>query len=170
MLYFMKYGIMSRITDGKEKDRMVYGRESKTLRKIIINVCILLMTSLGIENIVFSLPYQFKFTPFLENHYRFLHIEMIYLHKTLSTIIGFILLFLSYRLYKRMRIAWMLVIIIEPVSLLLKVIKYHDHFNTLILVELLVLCVLSIYHKEFNRRSDPINLKKGVLIAVSSIL
>ncbi len=138
-------------------------------KKFLINFSIIWIILSGIENIVSAWPCKFKALSLFRQYDKFIHLKTILIHKDLSIITGLILIFLSYRLYKRMKVAWMIMLIILPVSLVLKITKYHTFINVPIIVEAFVICTLIAYYRDFNRESDPISLKVGITIALGSM-
>lgn len=139
------------------------------LKQVIVNVSILFIIVSGIGNIVFSLPYKFKILSFIDQHYEFFTHETISLHRIMSTVIGFIFIFLSYRLYKRMRMAWVISLSMLSMSLLLHILRFHQYINVFTLCEVFIIIVLTLSYKDFNRVSNPINLKWGIILASVSI-
>ncbi len=139
-------------------------------KRWIENMAITIMVLLGISNIILSLPYRFEILSLAGQYYRFLHPDTVVIHRTLSTISGFVLLFLSYRLFKRMRTAWIITLCILPVSLLLHVIRFHYYINIFTILEFFIVIILILGYKDFNKATDPIILKWGITIASVSIL
>lgn len=147
---------------------MVDNKSFKRYKHYVENLAILLIVLSGISNIVLSLPYRFKILSALELYYH-LNAESIMIHGTVSTIAGFILIVLSYRLYKRMRMAWTIMVGILPVSLILHILKFHDYLNVFTLAESFVIVILLLGYKDFNRESNPVNLKWGIVMASVSL-
>ncbi|MDP4151999.1 MAG: phosphatidylglycerol lysyltransferase domain-containing protein [Bacillota bacterium] len=147
-------------------------KRSEIINKIIINIqnaAITLIVFSGISNIVLSLPYKFKMVKTIGKYYRILNPEYISIHRTFSTLAGFILLLISFRLYKRMRMAWVLALCILPVSLILHVLRFHNYINIFTFSESLIIIVLSLSYKDFHRASSPLRLKAGITIASISV-
>lgn len=156
---------------GKYKQNLYKGvLEMKEKFKVIIqNIAILMLIFSGIAKIIF---------PFLHNHgimhyvYRFyseVYPQTIVIHNTLNVIIGFLTLFLAFKLYKRIRYAWIIEIIMLSMSILLHSIRTFNLSLILLLCEAFILIVLIIYKNDFKRRSDKITVKYGVIIAFFSI-
>lgn len=139
------------------------------LKRYVINLDVILIIILGMGNIIFSLPYKFKIMSYNQRNYAFFTPEIISLHRTMSTVVGFILIFLSYRLFKRMRMAWVVTMSILPMSLLLHILKFHQYINIFTVFELLIILTLASAYKDFNRASNPINLKWGIALASASV-
>ena len=139
------------------------------IKRYIINTCILLLILSGIVNIISTFPDKFKMLYLLGEHYKVLRLQTITIHRDLTVLNAFILIFLSFRLYKRMKVAWMIVITMIPVAIVLKIIKYHSFTKTSILLEIFILIVLLINYRDFDKESDPINFKKGIAIASISL-
>lgn len=146
-----------------------FNTDSKTWR-ITTNIAILLIILSGLENIFLSLPHNLSVIKGLELHYSIFSPYTIAIHRAMSTAVGAILIFISYRLYKRMRIAWLITICILPMSLLLRIFRLHDIINVFTLTELAVLLILLLGYRNFNKTSDPLNLRWGLAFAFISIL
>ncbi|WP_298841788.1 bifunctional lysylphosphatidylglycerol flippase/synthetase MprF [Clostridium sp.] len=74
------------------------------------------------------------------------------------------MVFTSYRLYKRMTMAWVISICMLSVSMLMHIINLHSLFNPAIIVEFIVIIILSFNYKKFKRASDPIRLRKSMFL------
>lgn len=148
---------------------MVNYESIHTIKQKLVDIVIMLIIISGLGNIVFSLPYKFKALEFVGEHYAFFMPETISLHRTMSTVIGFILIFLSYRLYKRMKMAWVISLSMLSMSLLLHILKFHQYVNVFTLSEIFIILILAASYKDFNRVSNPISLKLGVALASLSL-
>ncbi|HEX3026573.1 MAG TPA: hypothetical protein VHR42_05035, partial [Clostridia bacterium] len=88
--------------------------------KWLIGLETLMIVLLGIGNIIPVLPFRIGMLSRFSRGYSFFSPEMISFHRSLSTIIGVILIFISYRLYNRVKMAWVIAMCLLPVSLLLR--------------------------------------------------
>lgn len=140
------------------------------IKQRTIDVAILMILVFGFMNIGLALPHKFKLIRDIKLHYYPIPVEAIALHRALATTVGFILLFLSYRLYKRMRIAWIITVCVLPVSIALSILRFHGFINIFTLLEIGIFIILVIGYKNFNRETDPINLKWGIIMALVSVL
>lgn len=135
-------------------------------KDILLDVAVLIIILLGAGNIMHSLPLRFRIRG---GGYCFFSPQMISLHRSMSAIIGFVLIFVSYWLFKRVRIAWIITLCLMTLSIFLHVLCYNGHINFVIFVELLVIIILALMHKDFSRATNPISLKLGIALAFVSI-
>ncbi|MGL5257583.1 MAG: bifunctional lysylphosphatidylglycerol flippase/synthetase MprF [Proteocatella sp.] len=138
-------------------------------RSIWIGLVIFLLVLSGIANIIISIPNAPLFLQNVGNYYENLSHHEIKIYGLLHRITGFILLFISYRLYKRMEVAWTIVITTISVSIALKFIRLHQFFNPMIFAEVFILGVLIYFKDEFRRKSDNTSVKKAIFIALGSV-
>ena len=138
---------------------------SINFRDIIINIAIVLTILIGIENILFTYSHKFIFYSYIGNYYDFFNPRLLSLHRMLSIVSGFVLIFISYRLFKRMRMAWIISICMLSLSAMLHILKFHSGLKLITIIELIVICVLSFNYKNFKKASDPISLRKGMMLS-----
>lgn len=138
----------------------VQNKFMKTVRTFLA----LIIVFIGAANIILSFPYRLKL-PFPISR---IYISLISLHHTLSTLLGILLILMGYRLYKRMRIAWLIVTIVMPVLILIGSLRIRNHL--LLLVEIIIFAVLLLDYRYYNRESDPISLKNGLIIVSVSMM
>lgn len=136
---------------------------------IIQDIAILMLIFSGMAKIIF---------PFLQNHgimhyayrlYTKMYPQAIVIHNTLNIVIGFLTLFLAYKLYKRIRYAWIIQIIMLIMSMTLHIFRIFNLSSILLLYEAFILIVLLVYRNDFKRRSNKITVKYGIIIAFFSI-
>ncbi|MCX7714740.1 MAG: phosphatidylglycerol lysyltransferase domain-containing protein [Clostridia bacterium] len=139
------------------------------IKKMITDLAILLIIISGLGNIGLSLPHKYVILKAIELHYNLFSPETMAIHRAMSTAVGFILLFLSYRLYKRMRLAWLIAVSVLPISIILYILKFHNFSNIFTFSEFIILIILIMGYKDFNKESDPINLKWGIIVALVSV-
>lgn len=142
-------------------------------KQALINAAIAAIILLGAGNILHALPFHFPFPPrLLHNNYTFFAPQMIALHRSLSAVTGFALIFISYRLYKRVRTAWVAAVslIILSLALHLTAFNIRSILRLIVLVELFILLILFRFRRDFSRTADPLNLKWGVVLAAVSLL
>lgn len=120
-----------------------------------------LMVLLGIANLL-----PIHGIPLLEGGFLSPHAEA--LHRTLSVVVGCAMLFLSYRLYKRVRMAYYLTVCLLPLSILLHLYASMPQRPVLpvVVVELLMEVILLFLRRRFTRSADPITLRRGLLLAL----
>ncbi|AGK98981.1 phosphatidylglycerol lysyltransferase domain-containing protein [Clostridium pasteurianum] len=141
----------------------------KRFKVIIQNIAILMLVFSGMAKIIF---------PFLHNHgimhyvyrlYTKVYPQAIVIHNTLNIVIGFLTLFLAFKLYKRIRYAWIIQIIMLIMSMALHIFRTFNLSSILLVYEAFILIVLLIYRNDFKRRSNKITVKYGIIIAFFSI-
>jgi len=144
--------------------------KTQNIRKIIENITILLIVFSGIANIILSMPYA----PFIFDkiglYYESLVHPNLQFYWLLRRIIGFILIFISYGLYKRMRFAWLITIITLSVSVTLNIIRIHNFHLPMVIGEFFIIGVLIVCQNDFRRKSDTPSVKKAALFSLGSIL
>ncbi len=143
---------------------------SLDVRNLIINMAVLLTVLLGIENILYVYYNKIRFIRLIGNYFYFFIPEMLIVHKTISVITGFMLIFTSCRLYKRMRMAWLISICMLSVSVFMNILRFHSMFRFVIIIELIVIIILSVNHKKFKRASDPISLMNSLFLCLAVVL
>lgn len=138
---------------------------TETVRGTAITILALLMALLGIANL---LPLRGGLRGALNGG--FLSPHLMALHHTLSVVIGCALLFVSYRLHKRMRTAFYIAVCLLPLSALLHLYSSRPHgFSLVVAVELAMELALLLLRRNFTRSADPITLRRGFLFALFSL-
>ncbi|MBZ9688313.1 DUF2156 domain-containing protein [Clostridium estertheticum] len=137
---------------------------TEAIRNIIINTAVFLTVMLGIENILYEYYYRIHVVSYISKYFYFFSPEILALHRTISVITGFVLIFTSCRLYKRMRMAWLISISMLSVSMLMHVLNFHSVFKPAIIVEFIVIIILAFNYKNFKRASDPISLRNSIFL------
>lgn len=156
------------LSRGRKKRRR--GISVEKSKKAVQNFAVGLLFFLGIKNILVSLP--LKATQAFGHFYKTaIHPNGIVVHHTLSFLLGLLMLLLVYRLYKRVRLAWIFEVSALSITVILQLWRYHRFTVPIVIIELFVLIVLCISEQDFQRKSDPITVKKALgFIAVSVIL
>jgi len=145
-------------------------RTTIEFKDIIINISVILTIILGIENILDSYYHKLEYIPYRSNYYAILNIETISIHRVLSVVIGFVLIIVSYNLFKRMKMACVISICMLSSSILIDILKFHNVFNLINIVQLIVLVILSVNFKDFKRSTDPISLRNGIRLGLLVLL
>ncbi|SHI00945.1 DUF2156 domain-containing protein [Clostridium grantii] len=146
-------------------------KEKFGIIKILVqNLAILMIVFSGIANIVLSMPYRFDELSFFGNYYSKINTETMAIHGALKSIIGFILLTLSYRLYKRMKSAWIITLVTIGISATLHIVNSYTIFNFFTMFEIFIILVLGFSYKDFTRSSDPLSTKNAIMLALLSIV
>lgn len=119
---------------------------------------VILLLVLSIANIV--APF---YTFYGERGGHFLHYLMI--HHTIRRLIGFILLIVSWKLYKRTSAAWTIAMVALSVGIFQYLLLYHSRItNPWFLLELVSFFVLLLSRNYYCRKASRRSLKKGVLM------
>lgn len=142
----------------------------KTWKKPLQNAAIFFLVLIALKNLFVALPFKFavEYVHFFEYY---LDPHVLQLHRTVSFLLGSLMLLLVRRLYKRVRMAWLIEIAMLQMTILFQLVRYHCLTLPIVLIEIFVLAVLLYYHKDFGRRADRITLKRAlVLIGVSFLL
>ena len=142
----------------------------KNAKKYIENFAIFLVVLSGIVNILISFPHRLNIINTLDLYYDKMHSDTMVMHGMFCFIIGFLLLMLASRLYKRMRMAWIIEILTLCASIWLSGIRRIHIFTPFAAFEIFIVAVLVMGYKDFSRPSSRISLKYGVLISCLSLL
>lgn len=141
--------------------------EKKTrFRKNIENTAILLMIILSVFLIVVS----FFHVPRLENMAR----HYLVINRSMQRFFGFILLAGAWSLYKRSRAAWLMSVLVIAGNLAIHLIRfgfgYFQFWAIPVVLEIFILLVLIILHKDFFRKLNTHLVRRGVLFGSGIIL
>lgn len=139
-------------------------------RNFWIALVTLLLVISGVTNIIISISNIPLILQKFTNYYGNLFHHSIQIYSLLHRVVGFILILISYRLYKRMEIAWIIVIVTISISIALKLIRLHEFFSPIMFIEIFIMLVLIYYRDEFRRKSDNTSIKKAIIIGSGSIL
>jgi phosphatidylglycerol lysyltransferase len=141
-----------------------------TIRKYVENVAIAIMMLSGIANVILSMLY----TPALFRKFMMYYSNIVHpnidLYWLLRRIIGIILIFVSYHLYKRMRTAWIITIITLSVSVTLQITRFHNTISLMVFGQLSIILILLLFQNDFRRKSDMTSIKKAVFLSIASVL
>ncbi|MEL4106496.1 DUF2156 domain-containing protein [Oscillospiraceae bacterium WX1] len=139
-------------------------------RKAVQNTAIYLLVLIGIKNLAEALPWRAaQAVAHLYNIVVDPH--AVVLKTSLSFLVGLLMLLLAHRLYLRVRLAWLSEIIMLTISVFLQVLRYHRFSIPIIMIELFVLAVLCLSHRDFSRQANRMTIKMAfIFIAVSVVL
>lgn len=139
--------------------------------KIIIqNLAIIMIILSGAAHLALSLPHRINFLYPLETYYGRMTGRGFFVHKSLSVIIGVILILLCYRLYKRVRMAWIITLAALFCSAFSYTVQFRRVLNPMTLCEVFIIAVLLLSHRDFVRKPDRTTLKVSLLLAAASLL
>ncbi len=139
------------------------------LKREVQNIAIFMVVISGLVNITLSLPHTFGWFNTLGALYIRLLSDYIVVRGVLTTIVGVLLLLLSYKLYQRMRYAWYIEIVVLSISVILKLTRFQGQFTPFLFFELFIIAVLALSYKDFCRRSDRITVKWAVVLVLASL-
>lgn len=143
----------------------------KNIKRILQNIAIFLTVLTGFGNIAESLPTRLRFIKQFRSYYHtYINPASIAMHGVLSLLIGFLMLVLAYRLFKRIYFAWIIELISLSISFILQILKSHSFARPIIILELLIIIILALSYKDFTRRSNKITIKWAFLLAGISII
>lgn len=141
----------------------------KKLNRLIQNMAILLMVLAGAANIVLAMPHSPRLLADLGIYYGRISHHTVILHRSLTTIIGFILIFVSYNLYRRLKTAWFIAAIGLCVAAITEIFRFHTILNPMSIVQFLILGVLVVNQKDFVRQSNRLTFRLAFILAGISI-
>ncbi len=140
------------------------------IRRTIQNVAIFLLVLVGIRNMLASLPIHLAFWNQLNTYYNHINPSAAAVHRVLSFLTGFLVVVLALRLYKRVRLALLLELIVLSISIVSHFILHRGNLSPITFIELLILVILAASYRDFRRRSDHISVKWALILAALSIV
>lgn len=159
----MKQAAMPGEAHMKENKRWLF------TRTLLQNLAILLLVVAGVANFALALPHSPRLLEAVGIYYSRLSHHAVVAHRSLSAIVAIILLLLSLRLYKRLRIAWLITIITLCVSMALEVFRFQTFLNPMSALDLAILLVLCLSWRDFSRRSNRISIRQALTVSAVSI-
>ena len=144
-------------------------KEFSIVKTWIQNFAIFMLIVSGISHILLALPIRFKNIKIVTEYYANSPFSIIIIRGILSAIVGFVLLLLSVRLFRRMRFAWVITVITLSLSVFLYLAYFHGTCNLFVLCELFIIAVLIFSYKDFCKRSDRISVKAALSVSCVSI-
>jgi phosphatidylglycerol lysyltransferase len=139
---------------------------SSNFKNILMNAAIILTILIGIESILIGYNHQLDIFIDIGNYYGFINSKTLQFHRSLSVIIGFGLIFISYRLFKRMRMAWVISMCMVLSLAFMSILKSGSIFKPTTIVQLIVIIILAVNYQHFKRVSDPISLRNGIILSL----
>ncbi|MBC3795956.1 bifunctional lysylphosphatidylglycerol flippase/synthetase MprF [Acetobacterium tundrae] len=140
------------------------------IRRQIQNFAIFLLVIIGFGNLLAALP--LKFAKAFEHLYgNVIDPNAAAIHGVLSFLLGALMLLLAYSLYKRVRNAWILEVIVIFAALVLEIGHFHKFSVPIVIIELFVLFVLVFSYKDFSRLPNRVTLKWAfIFVGISFVL
>ncbi len=88
--------------------------------------------------------------------------------RLLTLIIGFVLVYLSFHLYQRRRVAWWVAFVVSAIAIITRVIHLHIAFTALPQVVNIIL--LLVFYDRFKVKSESRNIRIGLFLFLLSLL
>lgn len=136
---------------------------------IIQNAVIIILVFSAIFKIISPLMRNNGMMHYIYIAYIRIYPQAIVIHNTFNVITGFLTLFLAFKLYKRIRYAWIIQIIMLIMSITVHIFKSFNLSSLLLMYEPFILIILLVYRNDFKRKSDKITVKYGIIISFVSI-
>lgn len=140
------------------------------IKQRLVNLVIGLMVLFGADSVLAAMPRIPRYLMRLGAPYSLVTPHMLLFHRTMSTIVGFALIFISYRLYRRVRMAWVGAVCMVPLAAMLHIYAHDGRPTVVTAVAVAIELVLIGSRRSFTRASDPLTLRYGLLMALASVL
>jgi len=88
--------------------------------------------------------------------------------RSLTVVLGFILIYLSFHLFQRRRVAWWVAVIASALAVLAHLTHWQLWYTAL--APTVTLILLLIFRKRFSVRSEPRNIAQGFALLVASVI
>lgn len=138
-------------------------------KKTIQNVAVVLLVLIALKNLLAALPFKFA-ERYLHFYMNIVNPHALQFHHVFSFLIGAIMLILAHQLYKRVRMAWFIQIVMLSITIVFQFVRYHVFTLPILSIEIFVLAVLLYYHRDFGRKADRITVKKALALIGFSFL
>lgn len=139
------------------------------MKWVFQDVSVVLLVLIALKNLVTALPLRLtrEYGPFFADHPE---PNVTVLHGMFAFMVGLLMLLLATSLYQRVRMAWILEVVVLSASIVLQAVSHRHLFGAPILVvEFLVLAVLVFSFEDFSRPPDRVTLKWALLAAGASL-
>ena len=134
-----------------------------SIKKVLQNFTIALLALSNILNIVWPYLGRLRSVSYMASSY--LSVQDVDLSRVLIFTLSALGILLAYKLYQRMRFAWMIELIVQSSLLILHSLALRRLSWPLIVVNLLVLAVLMLGYKDFSRASDRLSRSRALILA-----
>lgn len=144
----------------------------ENIKRFSQNVAALLFFLTGIKNIIFALPIDLKRSYSLLIYFDNETIQSLYsAHIALTFLSGLLMVLIANRLYKRVKAAWVMAVILLFISILAEVLGWSYLFIPSIILDASVLLVLLFSHKAYNRKTNKVTIKRAlIMVGISFFL
>jgi len=139
------------------------------IRRLIQNGAIILLFMIGVLNLILALPINID-DGFLYQYSTQIDPAFIIVPHTLSFVFGWLMLLIIFKLYKRLRYAWLLELLILTSSIVLHIIQLHRLMVPIVFIEIVIFIILLISFKDFHRISNRMTIKNAVFFVMASFL
>lgn len=130
-------------------------------KRFIQNVAIFFLFFIALKDIWTSLPFRYiDLDQAILKHT--LTLSILKVHHIMTFISGLLMLLLSYNLFRRIRIAWLIEVFMLAISIAAQMLRLHHLTLPFVLLDVFVLVVLLFSYKDFSRQSDHGSVKAGL--------
>lgn len=138
------------------------------IRRILQNLAIGMLFLIALKNLAIALPWKYV------RRFEFLYGSLsiwrdVTLHQTLSFILGLLMLLMVFRLWRRVRLAWIAEVLTLTLTILLQFFRYHQLTMPIVLIEAIPLAILLASYQDFSRRWDRLTLWKASGFVAASL-
>lgn len=141
-----------------------------TLKRSLQSLAILLLALIAVNNLATGLP--FRYAARYGSLYRhFINPAYLVTNQVFSFSLGMLMLLLVWRLWRRVRMAWLIEVVSLATTLLVHILRKQPLSIHFAVIEAFVLIVLLLSHRDFCRRADRLTFWRAFgLVAVSIAL
>ncbi|MDR0783278.1 MAG: DUF2156 domain-containing protein [Propionibacteriaceae bacterium] len=134
------------------------------VRTFLRGLAVVLLTLVAVKNLVFALPfrwsrqvevaYEITFDPYY-----------VALRRVVSFLLGLVMLFLVRRLWKRVRMAWVIEVGALTTILVIRLLRSsHFRMPIIIIIEAILLVILLVTHNDYHRKAERISFQRAGLL------
>jgi len=138
-------------------------------RRLIQNGAIISLFMIGIFNLILSLPIDVD-EGFIYRYSTQIDPSLVVVPRMLSFVFGWLILLIVFKLYKRLRYAWLLELLILTSSIVVHIIQLHRLMVPIVVVETIIFIILLISYKDFYRVSNRMTIKNAVVFVGASFI
>jgi phosphatidylglycerol lysyltransferase len=143
---------------------------NKVFNEALLNTAISLIIAAGLANIFLAMPHSPRLLENFGIYYGRISHHTVILHRSLTLIIGFALIFISYSLFKRMRFAWLIAVLFLSIAAIAEVFRFHTLLNPMTIIQALIFGVLFLNQKNFSRQSNRMTVRWAFFLAGLSVV
>lgn len=140
-----------------------------TIKTFFQKIAVLLFLLTGIKNIIFALPFDLKRKYALLFQFDDETMQSLYsTHIALTFLAGLFMVFIAYRLYKRVKVAWIIAVALLCISILVEILGWSYLFIPSIIIDTIILMVLLFSYKDYDRKTNGVTLKWALIMVIIS--